>query len=498
MTCLVCLSRSSVRFARCDDEPGRVADGLGRGGVAALVSRGVARQVCDGARVIVPPRSPRVLKNPIGSSRTTHAFCCPTTRSPRVPLFPSPSSDAPPRPNPLGRFSRTLRTRTWTSGTPRRGRCSRPRTCPRRCAAAARRLIAGPPPAASTSREGAWRARAEDATATPPTPPSTATRTTPRTTLTSWTISRSTARRSARTRSDPGAPTRRSARPRPGPGRVVAPDETYAPHSPRPTLATIEFFLSHDIASPRAQSPSPKMLARDAATPSAPPATPRRRLPPPRASRPDPATATNDATPRLPRDVPTTRRRRPRGYGRAVSNGTRMSWRSWRWTMTTVEARERIPVEARIERARARTRFRRVRRRCLRPSRRVWTRRRPRVDVIDRACPASTVRSRRGSGRISLHLREERRESETRRRRLQKVSRPTPPPSRRVEESLERDETRPGKRSSGDDDRRRERERAPRRTARERVRRRVRDCFRDRVRVIEGFVSRRRSRIIRR
>ena len=207
MTCLVCLSRSSVRFARCDDEPGRVADGLGRGGVAALVSRGVARQVCDGARVIVPPRSPRVLKNPIRSSRTTHAFCCPTTRSPRVPLFPSPSSDAPPRPNPLGRFSRTLRTRTWTSGTPRRGRCSRPRTCPRRCAAAARRLIAGPPPAASTSREGAWRARAEDATATPPTPPSTATRTTPRTTLTSWTISRSTARRSARTRSDPGAPT---------------------------------------------------------------------------------------------------------------------------------------------------------------------------------------------------------------------------------------------------------------------------------------------------
>ena len=498
MTCLVCLSRSSVRFARCDDEPGRVADGLGRGGVAALVSRGVARQVCDGARVIVPPRSPRVLKNPIRSSRTTHAFCCPTTRSPRVPLFPSPSSDAPPRPNPLGRFSRTLRTRTWTSGTPRRGRCSRPRTCPRRCAAAARRLIAGPPPAASTSREGAWaRARrrrdrdSSDATldsdSDDPAYDSDllddlekyraalrADAFGPR--------SPDQALRAATARSGTGRRARRNVR-----ATFSAPDprdHRILPQS-RHRIAARAVTVTED-ARPRRRDAL--RAARDAAEAFA----------AARASRPDPATATNDATPRLPRDVPTTRRRRPRGYGRAVSNGTRMSWRSWRWTMTTVEARERIPVEARIERARARTRFRRVRRRCLRPSRRVWTRRRPRVDVIDRACPASTVRSRRGSGRISLHLREERRESETRRRRLQKVSRPTPPPSRRVEESLERDETRPGKRSSGDDDRRRERERAPRRTARERVRRRVRDCFRDRVRVIEGFVSRRRSRIIRR
>ena len=358
-------------------------------------------------------------------------------------------------------------------------------------------FIAGPPPAASTSREGAWRARAEDATATPPTPPSTATRTTPRTTLTSWTISRSTAGAPrGRVRTQEPRPALRAATARSGTGRRARRNVRATFSAPDPRDHRILPQSRHRIAARAVTvTEDARPRRRDA---SAPPATPRRRLPPPRASRPDPATATNDATPRLPRDVPTTRRRRPRGYGRAVSNGTRMSWRSWRWTMTTVEARERIPVEARIERARARTRFRRVRRRCLRPSRRVWTRRRPRVDVIDRACPASTVRSRRGSGRISLHLREERRESETRRRRLQKVSRPTPPPSRRVEESLERDETRPGKSSSGDDDRRRERERAPRRTARERVRRRVRDCFRDRVRVIEGFVSRRRSSIIRR
>ena len=356
MTCPVCLPRSSVRFARRDDEPGRVADGLGRGGVAALVSRGVARQVCDGARGIVPPRSPRVLKNPIRSSRTTHAF--PLSDDSLTPCPPLPLP--PPATHPATQSSRPIFTDSsdsdvdlWDAPTREMFTSEDLPSALRRGRASSHRR--SPASGGYVPRRGMARARAEDATATPPTPPSTATRTTPRTTLTSWTISRSTARRAPRGRV-------RTQEPRPGAPRGHG---QVRDGSSRQTKRTLHILRarpsrpsnSSSVATSHRRARSPRHRRCSPATPRRHPRRPRRRGGVRRRrARADPNRRRRRTTRR--RGFPETFRRRDadvrEGYGRAVSNGTRMSWRSWRWTMTTGEARERIPVEARIERARRR------------------------------------------------------------------------------------------------------------------------------------------------
>ena len=204
-------------------------------------------------------------------------------------------------------------------------------------------------------------------------------------------------------------------------------------------------------ASPRAQSgASPKMLARDAATPSGPPARPRSVCRGSRA-RADPTCST------CPRRRTTRRRTSTRRCDDETPTSARVRTRRVEWDVVVAfvamddddrEARLNGAARpARIERARARREFHGFEATMSSTLARVWTRRRPRVDVNRSSVSGVDGSIARWSSGRRLHLFIARKSAEGRivgrRRRLSKVALRRRLSRRRLERHLERDDPQP-------------------------------------------------------